>query len=101
MIPTIILSQYPMEVLYEHEKDMHAKLIHILLTMFLLTGMTTCLHSLWLPVPAVTTSSDKPIVDSFRAQFDGSLADSIVGRAIWYMEYGFIVYGHSKYATTG
>ena len=44
---------------------------------------------------------EKPVVDSFRASFDGSLAQTLVGRAIWYMEYGFIKYGHSKYATTG
>ena len=85
------------------KKTCTQKLIHILLTMFLLTGMTM----FWSPqLMAASASShykqyDKPIVDTFRAQFDGSLADSIVGRAIWYMEYGFIVYGHSKYATTG
>lgn len=44
---------------------------------------------------------EKPIVDAFRDSFKKTLANSIVGRAIWYMEYGFIVYGHSKYATTG
>jgi len=44
---------------------------------------------------------EKPIVDSFRKNFDGSLAQTLVGRAIWYMEYGFMKYGHSKYPTTG
>lgn len=43
----------------------------------------------------------KPIVDSFRANFNRTLAQTIVGRAIWYMEYGNIVYGHTKYAKTG
>ncbi|HBQ85790.1 MAG TPA: hypothetical protein DD811_04840 [Syntrophomonas sp.] len=44
---------------------------------------------------------EKPKVDAYRASFNGSLAQTMVGRAIWYMEYGFMVYGHSKYATTG
>lgn len=46
-------------------------------------------------------SHEKPIVDSFRAKYDGSLAQALVGRAIWYMEYGFMKYGHTKYNTTG
>jgi peptidoglycan hydrolase-like protein with peptidoglycan-binding domain len=46
-------------------------------------------------------SHEKPIVDSFRANFDGSLAQTLVGRAIWYMEYGYMKYGHTKYAATG
>ncbi|MGI5911051.1 MAG: peptidoglycan-binding protein [Syntrophomonadaceae bacterium] len=44
---------------------------------------------------------EKPIVDAFRAKFNGSLAEALVGRAIWYMEYGFMKYGHTKYPTTG
>lgn len=44
---------------------------------------------------------EKPVVDDFRNSYSKTLANSIVGRAIWYMEYGFIVYGHSKYASTG
>jgi peptidoglycan hydrolase-like protein with peptidoglycan-binding domain len=44
---------------------------------------------------------EKPVVDSFRADFDGSLAQTLVGRAIWYMEYGYMKYGHTKYASTG
>lgn len=36
-----------------------------------------------------------------RTNYDGSIAQTIVGRAIWYMEYGNIAYGHTKYATTG
>ncbi|MGI6434861.1 MAG: peptidoglycan-binding protein [Syntrophomonadaceae bacterium] len=46
-------------------------------------------------------SHEKPVVDAFRASFDGSLAQTLVGRAIWYMEYGYMKYGHTKYATTG
>lgn len=42
-----------------------------------------------------------PIIDAFRRSYNTTLANSIVGRAIWYMEYGFIVYGHSKYVTSG
>ena len=44
---------------------------------------------------------EKPIVDSFRENYNGSPAQALVGRAIWYMEYGFMKYGHTKYATTG
>lgn len=44
---------------------------------------------------------EKPIVDAFRAKFDGSPAQTLVGRAIWYMENGYMKYGHSKYASTG
>ncbi len=44
---------------------------------------------------------EKPVVDSFRTNFDGSLAQTLVGRAIWYMEYGYMKYGHTKYSTTG
>lgn len=44
---------------------------------------------------------EKPIVDAFRANYKGSLAEALVGRAIWYMEYGFMKYGHSKYASSG
>jgi len=46
-------------------------------------------------------SHEKPIVDAFRAIYNGSEAHALVGRAIWYMEYGFMKYGHSKYASTG
>jgi peptidoglycan hydrolase-like protein with peptidoglycan-binding domain len=46
-------------------------------------------------------SHEKPIIDSFRAHYNGSLAEALVGRAIWYMEYGFMKYGHTKYANTG
>jgi hypothetical protein len=43
----------------------------------------------------------KPIVDSLLTSFNRSPGQTIVGRAIWYMEYGYMVYGHSKYPTTG
>lgn len=57
-------------------------------------------------VPSATSikkynSHEKPIVDSFRANFDGSLAQTLVGRAIWYMEYGFMRYGSTKYPASG
>lgn len=60
------------------------------------------------PAMAATSSTithynqhEKPIVDTLRANYQGSLAEALVGRAIWYMEYGFMKYGHTKYATTG
>ena len=46
-------------------------------------------------------SHEKPVVDSFRANFNGSLAQTLVGRAIWYMEYGYMKYGSAKYPSTG
>lgn len=42
-----------------------------------------------------------PIVDKFRSNYNGSLVHAIVGRAIWYMEYGFMIYGHQKYPQSG
>lgn len=51
--------------------------------------------------PNTVTASEKPYVDAFRASFNGSLAQTLVGRAIWYMEYGYMVYGHTSYAKTG
>lgn len=42
-----------------------------------------------------------PIVKGFRSNYNGSLAQAIVGRAVWYMEYGYMIYGHSKYPASG
>ncbi|MEN6348318.1 MAG: NlpC/P60 family protein [Syntrophomonas sp.] len=57
------------------------------------------------PATAATSTSSKvnsdAIINTLRSNYDGSLASSIVGRAVWYMEYGYIKYGHTKYATTG
>ncbi len=50
---------------------------------------------------SLNSTVGKPVIESFRDNFDGSLAQTIVGRAIWYMEYGNMVYGHTKYPTTG
>ncbi len=77
----------------------------LILSLTLLLGMAM----FWSPSAMAASSSvinqynndEKPIVDSLRASFNGSLAQTLVGRSIWYMEYGYIVYGHSKYATTG
>lgn len=73
------------------------------LSLILTMGMVTIPSTM-----AATTSSTtkyntvaKPVVDSFRTNFDGSLAQSVVGRAMWYMEYGFMKYGHYKYPSTG
>ncbi|MGE5403358.1 MAG: hypothetical protein ACM3PP_00260 [Candidatus Saccharibacteria bacterium] len=41
------------------------------------------------------------IISGWRLAFNGSLAHRIAARAIWYLEYGFTVYGHTQYATTG
>lgn len=37
---------------------------------------------------------DQKIVDQFRARKDGTLAHKLVERAVWYMENGYMVYGH-------
>lgn len=47
------------------------------------------------------TKQDVPVVESFRSQYDGSLGDKVVARAIWYMKYGSMVYNHKKYPVTG
>ncbi len=47
------------------------------------------------------TQNELPLVKAFQAQDNGSLANDIVARAIWYMENGYMIYGHSKYPTTG
>ncbi|MGE5654613.1 MAG: hypothetical protein ACM3ZQ_10215, partial [Bacillota bacterium] len=39
-------------------------------------------------------SRDQKIVDQFRAREDNSAASKLVERAIWYMEHGYMVYGH-------
>lgn len=86
-------------------------LIVFILSLMLITGAVLS----WSPAAKAAGSSnqntasntgtnivtDNPIVNSLRSSYDGSLANSIVGRAIWYMEYGNMVYGHSKYASTG
>jgi len=42
-----------------------------------------------------------PVVNDFHNQYNGSPAHRLVARAIWYMEYGSIVYNHKKYPQTG
>ncbi|HHV16611.1 MAG TPA: C40 family peptidase [Gelria sp.] len=44
---------------------------------------------------------DLPEVKSFRKIYNDSPAHALVGRAIWYMNYGYMVYGHKKYWDTG
>ncbi len=44
---------------------------------------------------------DKALADAFLANYNGSEAQALVARAIWYMENGYMVYGHSKYWDTG
>jgi len=42
-----------------------------------------------------------PVVEEFRSNYNGTLAHAIVGRAIWYMQYGYMIYGHEKYPKSG
>lgn len=62
---------------------------------------TTAITSTYKSNNSHYNNHEKPIVDSLRASFNGSLAQTLVGRAIWYMVYGNMVYGHSKYPSTG
>lgn len=81
------------------------RLMSGLLALFLMVTMGLSCSA---PAQAATSSvfthynnDEKTVVNSFRSGYQRTLANSIVGRAIWYMEYGFIVYGHSKYPSTG
>ena len=47
------------------------------------------------------TQHDQVLADAFLAGYNGSEAQALVARAIWYMENGYMVYGHSKYWDTG
>lgn len=42
-----------------------------------------------------------PAAASFRFQYQGSLAQAIVGRALWYMQHGYMVAGSGSYASSG
>jgi hypothetical protein len=45
--------------------------------------------------------NDQVIADEFLATYNNSEAQALVARAIWYMENGYMIYGHSKYWDTG
>lgn len=44
---------------------------------------------------------DKVLADAFLAGYNTSEAQALVARAIWYMENGYMIYGHTKYWDTG
>jgi len=44
---------------------------------------------------------DKVLATAFLNDYNGSEAQALVARAIWYMENGYMIYGHSKYWDTG
>ncbi len=50
---------------------------------------------------ATNKKPDLPQVKAFREIYNDSPAHALVGRAIWYMNYGYMVYGHKKYWDTG
>jgi len=81
------------------------RIIVFFLTLSLVLGMEMLMSPAAMAAGSSNTSkynnTAKPVVNSLRTNFNGSLAQTIAGRAIWYMEYGYMVYGHSKYATTG
>ncbi|MGI5920174.1 MAG: S-layer homology domain-containing protein [Syntrophomonadaceae bacterium] len=45
--------------------------------------------------------NDKKLADAFLINYNHSEAQALIARAIWYMENGYMVYGHSKYWDTG
>ncbi len=45
--------------------------------------------------------NDKVMAESFLVNYNNSEAQALVARAIWYMENGYVIYGHSKYWDTG
>lgn len=86
------------------------KLIALLLSLCFIVGMAP------VTLAASSTSSyvktykantphyikhEQPIVDAFRSQYNGSESQALVERAIWYMENGYMIYGHSKYYKSG
>ncbi len=44
---------------------------------------------------------DKAIADAFLANYNNSESQALAARAIWYMENGYMIYGHYKYWDTG
>lgn len=50
---------------------------------------------------SVDTRLDLAAVKAFRSTYNNSPAHALVGRAVWYMNYGYMVYGHKKYWDTG
>ncbi len=81
------------------------RIISFMLTLTLLAGMVmytapTAMAASSASITKYNTVA-KPVVDSFRSSFKRSPAQTIVGRAIWYMRYGYMAYGHSKYPATG
>ncbi len=45
--------------------------------------------------------NDKVIADAFLSNYNNSESQALAARAIWYMENGYMIYGHSKYWDTG
>lgn len=77
----------------------------LVLSLSLILGVVLLMSPTATAASSSTTSkynqTAKPVVDVFRSDFNESLAQTIVGRAIWYMEYGYMIYGHYKYPKTG
>lgn len=50
---------------------------------------------------ATYLENDKVMADTFLAAYNQSEAQALIARAIWYMENGYMIYGHTKYPATG
>ncbi|MGI6549578.1 MAG: C40 family peptidase [Syntrophomonadales bacterium] len=93
---------------------MRRKIIAVVLSLTILVG----LGGIVAPQPVSATSAsqhiarykanmaaykkhEQPIVDAFWKNYRGTLGQKLIKRAIWYMENGYMVYGHSNYAKDG
>jgi hypothetical protein len=52
------------------------------------------------PITLLILQHEQPLADAFRANYT-IVGPAMVERAVWYMENGYMVYGHTKYAATG
>jgi hypothetical protein len=93
-----------MEVNMKNSTRVKKRIVALVLAFSLFFGMGLTASPIVIAASSsksLSSTVGKPIINSFREDFDGSLAQTIVGRAIWYMEYGYMVYGSTKYPTTG
>lgn len=93
------------EVNMKISTNLKSRLITFFLALSIGLGMGMYMSPAALGASTSSTSlyntTGKPVIDSFRSNYNGSQSHAVVGRAIWYMEYGYMVYGHTKYPATG
>ena len=92
---------------------MYRRIIALVLSLTMLVGLGGIMTT---QVSAATTTQyiatykanmaaykkhEVPIVNSFFDNYKDTLGQKLIKRAIWYMENGYMVYGHSNYAKDG